>query len=513
MKSTIYNIKVMVAILMASFTMASCLEKEPESAIPIGEAMQTFEDAEQTVTGIYALMKSSALFSGYLTLLPDIQTDLVYAVDGYTNVYGNIWQWDIRPTNAEIEAVYAGLYSVISNCNFYLERIDKVMAAQTSDERITTLEQYTGEVYTIRALAYSELLKNYCKAYDPATAKEELGVVLRKFYSEPEPARRASLYDSYEFVLSDLAMAEELLDEDNDAYSTYFITKGVAHALHARVALNMQDWDAAIEYSSKLIDHKNKAYALSAANTYYTSTMTFFDYMWQYDLGTEVIWQLGFTTTSYGGALGQVFLNFTTDYTYYYPDYVPAQWVLDLYSAGDMRYNAYFSNFATGYDHNLTWPLLVKYYGNQNFISNALIFHVSMPKPFRLAEQYLIRAEAYCRQATPNYAAASKDLAMLRASRLTAGGNVSLTADNCIQTIAEERVRELYMEGFRLNDLKRWGKLYNNGEGFQRQPQSNTLKEGSSLQIKADNPLFVWPIPQHEIEAPGSEVQPNESNK
>ena len=242
MKSIIYNIKVMVAIVVASFTMASCLDKEPGSAIPVDQAMQTYEDAEQIVTGIYAMLKSSALFSGYLTLLPDIQTDLVYAVDGYTNVYGNFWQWDVRPTNAEIESVYAGLYSVISNCNFYLERIDKIIAAQTDDDRITTLEFYTGEVYTIRALAYSELLKNYCKAYDPATAKDELGVVLRKYYSEPEPAIRASLYDSYEFVLSDLEKAEELLDEDYDAYSSYYITKGVAHALHARVALNMQDW-------------------------------------------------------------------------------------------------------------------------------------------------------------------------------------------------------------------------------------------------------------------------------
>ena len=513
MKNTLYNIKVMLAIVLASFTMSSCLDKEPGSAIPEGQAMQTFEDAEQTVTGIYALLKSSSLFSGHLTLLPDIQTDLVYAVDGYTNVYGNFWQWDIRPTNAEIESVYAGLYTIISNCNFYLERIDKIIAEQTDDDRITTLEFYTGEVYTIRALAYSELLKNFCKAYDPATAKNELGMVIRRKYSEKEPARRASLYDTYQFVLEDLAKAEELLDEEYDAYSSYYITKGVAHALHARVALNMQNWEDAIKYSSKLIDHENNAYSLSAANVAYTGGRSFFDYMWQYDLGTEVIWQVGFTTTSYGGALGQVFLNFNKDYYYYYPDYVPAQWVLDLYSSSDLRYNSYFAEMATGYDHNLTWPLLVKYYGNQNFINPYLIYHVSMPKPFRLAEQYLIRAEAYCRQQTPNYALASKDLSTLRESRFASGGSVSLTADNCIQMIADERVRELYMEGFRLNDLKRWGKLYNNGEGFTRKSQSNTLIEGSSLKITADNPLFVWPIPQHEIEAPGSEVQPNESNK
>ncbi len=513
MKSILYNIKVMLAIVATLIMASSCLNKEPGSAIPERDAMKTFEDAEQTVTGIYALLKSSSLFSGYLILLPDIQADLVYAVDGYTNVYGNFWQWEIRPTNAEIEAVYAGLYSIISNCNFYLERINEVMAAQTDDENITSLEQYTGEVYAIRALAYSELVKNYCKAYDPATAKEELGMVIRRKYSEKEPARRASLYDTYQFILEDLAKAEELLDEDNDEYSAAFITKGAAHALHARVALNMQNWEDAIEYSSKLIDHENGAYALSPANVSYTSNMSYFDYMWQYDVGTEIIWRLGFITTSYGGALGQVFLNFNNDYMYYYPDYVPAQWVLDLYSSSDMRYGSYFANFATGYDHNLTWPLLVKYYGNQDFISSALIYHVSMPKPFRLAEQYLIRAEAYCRQESPNYALAAKDLTTLRENRFSQGGSVSLTADNYIQAISDERVRELYMEGFRLNDLKRWGSLYNNGEGFERKPQSNSLEEGSSLKIKADNPLFVWPIPQHEIEAPGSEVQPNESNR
>ncbi|MBQ5637538.1 MAG: RagB/SusD family nutrient uptake outer membrane protein, partial [Alistipes sp.] len=120
---------------------------------------------------------------------------------------------------------------------------------------------------------------------------------------------------------------------------------------------------------------------------------------------------------------------------------------------------------------------------------------------------------AYCRQANPDFRAASADLTTLREYRMTGGASVSLTAANYIEEIANERVRELYMEGFRLNDLKRWGKLYRNGEGFKRTPQSNSLDEGSSLRVTMDNPLFVWPIPQHELEAPGSEVQPNESNK
>lgn len=508
----IKKLKYLAVVVAVALSTTSCLDKMPSSAIPVDEAMQSYEDATQTVTGIYAMMKSSALWSGYLTLLPDIQTDLAYAVEGYSNSYGHHWLWAIRSTNAEIESVYASLYNIISNCNFYLERIDDVVSKQTDDEKITILEQYTGEVYTIRALCYSELLKLYCKAYDPATAENELGVVLRKGYSEEEPSVRASLYDSYQFVLSDLVKAEELLDEQWDVYSSYYMTQAVAHALHARVALYMQDWDAAIEHSSKVIDHPNGMYTLSAANEMYTSSMTYFDYMWNYDMATETIWQVGFTTTSMGGALGQAFLAFNNDYTYYYPDYVPAQWVLNLYNSGDMRYDSYFATLPTGYDHGLTWPLLIKYYGNQNFIANY-VYHVTMPKPFRLAEQYLIRAEAHCRKSSPDFSKASKDMSTLRASRFANGGGaIALTSENFIEEIANERVRELYMEGHRLQDIKRWGNLYRNGEGFTRTPQTNSLAEGSSLSKRADDPLFVWPIPQHELEAPGSQVVPNESN-
>lgn len=512
MKMMKMNIKHLLVALATMTLATSCLDKLPESAIPTDEAMQSYNDAEQTVTGIYSMMKSSALWSGYLTLLPDIQTDLVYAVDGYSNTYGQHWLWDIRSTNAEVEAVYASLYSIISNCNFFLEKIDGVVEKQTDDEKITVLEQYTGEVYTIRALCYSELLKLYCKAYNPATAESDLGVVLRKGYSQSEPSVRASMKESYEFVLDDLAKAEEILDPEYDVYSSYYMTNAVAHALHARVALYMQDWESAIEHSSAVIEHENGMYSLSAANVLYTNEMSFFDYMWNYDLATETIWQVGFTTTSMGGALGQVFLSFNNDYTYYYPDYVPAEWVLNLYTSGDLRYNSYFATLTTGYDHALTWPLLVKYYGNQNFIS-YYIYHVSMPKPFRLAEQYLIRAEAHCRKSAPDYSAATKDINALRTTRFSAGGgSISLNAENFIEEIANERVRELYMEGHRLQDLKRWGKLYRNGEGFTRTPQNNTLKEGSTISVKADDVRMVWPIPQHELEAPGSEVQPNESN-
>lgn len=503
MMKNIYDILLKAAAVAALvFGLNSCLEKLPGDYILEEEGMQTFADAEQTLTGIYTAYMSSALYSGYLTLLPDIQADLVYAVQGNSNTFGTHWLWDIRSTNAEIESVYAALYRVIGRCNFYLDKVDALRSSLTDDAEIQYLDYYTGEVYCARGLAYSELLRCFCKAYDPATAENELGLVLADSYFGEKPQTRASLKASYDFVLNDLKKAEEMLDDENDYFDAPYFTNAAAHAIHARVALYMQDWDEAVKHSTKLIE--SDAFALATAKAYVTSTQTFLDYLWTNDTSYENIWRIGYTETSYGGAQGSVFLNFSNDFTYYYPDYVPAQWALDLYTSGDGRYNAYFANLQTGYAHGLTWPLLVKYYGNESLMAN-LIYHVNMPKPLRLAEQYLIRAEAYCNMG--NYAGASSDLTALSESRHVAGGSLSVNASNWEQTISDERVKELFMEGFRLHDLKRWGK------GFQRTPQAQTQIEGGSLKIEAGNPLFVWPIPNQEIVAPGSQIQPNESNR
>lgn len=503
MMKTIDIIKRLALLSILFVCVTGCLEKEPGDYIPESDAMKTFNDAEQTLTGIYSAYMNSALYSGYLTLCPDIQADLVYAIDGYSNTFGHHWLWDIYPVNAEIEGIYAGLYLVIGRCNFYLDQVDEIRASLTDDNQIQVLDYYTGEVYCARAMAYSELVKCFCKAYDPATANDELGVVLRSKYFEAEPIKRASLAESYAFIINDLENAIELLDEENDVYNSPYFTEAAAHAIYARVALYMQDWDKAIEQSTLLIENSKAGFEL-ATTSIYTSGMSYLDYMWNYDASFEIIWKIGYTSTSYGYPTGSVFLDYVVDFTYYYPDYVPADWVLKLYDDGDQRYNAYFANLQTGYAHGLKCPLLVKYYGNQTLIQSQ-VYQTNQPKPLRLAEQFLIRAEAYCNKG--DYSKASADLTALRQSRYTSGGGIAVTAENWLQTISDERVRELYMEGFRLHDLKRWGM------GFERTPQSQSLKEGSSLKIEKDNPLFVWPIPKHEIEVPGSEIIGNESNR
>ena len=507
-KNKIYHAFISVAMLVAvGISTTSCLDKYPDHAIPADKAINTLDELDQAAIGLYASFLSGALYSGYLTLLPDLQCDLAYAVNGYTNIYGNIWRGDILATNSEITSVYASLYAVIANANFMLQYAPRVEKTLITDEEFEQFNQICGEAYFARALAYSELIKLYCKDYNKDTASTDPGVVIVTKYNTDEPMARASLSKSYERVIKDLESAAELMDIDEQSfggalYSSSYFNEYTVYALRARVALYMKEYDTAIDYATRVID--SGYYALSPANVEISSGMSHFTYMWQYDEATEIIWKVGFTINSYGGALGQPFFNY--DYRSMKPDYVPAEWVLALYDQSDLRYGNYFYTYQTGYDHGLQWPLLVKYFGNMNFY-NSNILHTSMPKPFRLAEQYLIRAEAYAMR--EDYSLAGNDIASLRAARYESyGSSVSMTKSTAMEIIEQERVKELYMEGFRLMDLKRWGK------GFERKPQEQSLENGSSLKVEAgDDKFFVWPIPKHELEAPGSMIVPNESNK
>ena len=156
--------------------------------------------------------------------MPDLQADLAYAVNGYTNTYGDVWRWDILATNSQITSVYGALYDVIGRCNFLLANVDKVRENIYNDNDFNRLEQYCGEAYFARALAYSELIKLFCKAYDSdEMAAEALGVVLRKEYYSDEPLVRASLKESYAFVIADLERAEDCLQltETDESYTFY----------------------------------------------------------------------------------------------------------------------------------------------------------------------------------------------------------------------------------------------------------------------------------------------------
>ena len=81
----IRNIKTYILSGILTLSLSSCLDKYPEDSIRMDEAINKVEDVDKLVIGIYDSFKSSALYSGNLTILPDLQADFVFCVKGYSN--------------------------------------------------------------------------------------------------------------------------------------------------------------------------------------------------------------------------------------------------------------------------------------------------------------------------------------------------------------------------------------------------------------------------------------------
>jgi len=222
------------------------------------------------------------------------------------------------------------------------------------------------------------------------------------------------------------------------------------------------------------------------------------------DEGSEIIYKVFLSIDERTNEL-PYYLYWNTSINSYSPDFVPSQWVIDLYEDNDIRKDTYFlrTKVVCGDKSADNIYMLNKYPGNPDLKTTTYEYY-NMPKLFRSAEFYLIAAEASYKEG--NEPAALGYLNDLRTQRGASSLN-NKSGDELFKSIKEEWIREYIGEGMRLNDLKRWH------DGFQRHdPQDlNILSIGTgmeSLNISSENQKFVWEIPANDQNA-NSNLSPN----
>jgi len=105
----------------------------------------------------------------------------------------------------------------------------------------------------------------------------------------------------------------------------------------------------------------------------------------------------------------------------------------------------------------------------------------------RLAETYLLRAEAYLGLGDQDLAAADINVVRSRAN-----AHPVLPEDVDLDYILDERVRELYAEEMRMVTLLRTGKLIERTRKY----NDNPLMPGANIQDYNN----LWPIPQQQLD-------------
>ncbi|MDE6078274.1 MAG: RagB/SusD family nutrient uptake outer membrane protein, partial [Muribaculaceae bacterium] len=268
----------------------------------------------------------------------------------------------------------------------------------------------------------------YCEPYDPATAATKTGMPL-KFTEmiEDKEFERATLAETYEKVLEDLALAEESL-EGTVRKSIYHAYVNTVRLLQSRVYLYMQDWDNAILKAKEVLAANNRLTnigAISIGDNCLDAS------------SPEVLFSMGDYLIAF----------FFQDSKYNSPAIHISDDMLNLYSDSDYRKKRYIGDAQyRGKD------VFRKINGQQEAIGSYTT--VGSVFCFRTPEAYFTLAEASAYKG--DEATARSTMEKFLATRMEGDVTVTESGNGLIDLIRDERAREFLIEGHRWFDLRRY---------------------------------------------------------
>ncbi len=174
----------------------------------------------------------------------DVRSDDALKGGGGISMEGNIHQ-------LEISNIFSDNVSALDkwkNNYFAISRVHRAMLAILTAESITNKNQYLGELKTLRAYYYFDLVRIF--RYLPyITENDDASATDNKTYTQT---------DIYRFIQKDLREAYRMMGETEPTPGRF--NKYVAAALMAKTCAYTQDWDSVIVYSNYVI--KSGKYAL-----------------------------------------------------------------------------------------------------------------------------------------------------------------------------------------------------------------------------------------------------------
>lgn len=400
------------------------------------------------------------------------------------------YPWDDDyPDRVGGNRVWKRLYESIEVANVILGDIERF----EGDEGY---ERVKGEAYFIRAYCYFYLVNIFGHPYDAGTANEKLGVPIKLTDNvEVKGFSRNTVEECYQQVLSDARQAIYYLKGVTPA-TTYRAGENAARALLAKTALYMGDWDAVVSQSDTILNSP-KGLALIDFNTTALSTYASASTanLIRSDASSEAVFVGGFSTSG-------IFFT-TASATSLRETFVVSPELLALYDGNDLRYktgqNSYFYLYnASGYYAH--WRGV----SSSRFTGNSLSF----------SELYLNRAEALALLGLESEAIST--LQELRRKRMTDPGTISVTGENLVKFIREERRRELCFAGQRWFDLRRYAvhptypeKTSMEHSYYEWNGSSAVLTKNYVLGEYPDDGGWLMPIPSYALESNDGELEDN----
>lgn len=477
---------IIVLAVLVSYSCEDKLEISPEFSLTSDNAFETAEEYDQVLIGAYSVLNNNGYYAETYGELMEL------AADGGTETPESLrneaeltdWQFGPSDGSGNVAAGWNTPYLMIARCNVVTDGINDV-----PEETTGSRNRILGQALALRALGHFDLLRLYGQSYERNSTALGVPVITTQTLDNPTRSTVAATYDQ---ILADLDQAETLLNPSNldrspnSSGSRYRIDRLVVRAIRAKVNIYagqyadaVADATLAIEDGSVLLGNTSNYAAVWNAD----------------DQSSEVIWSAAVVDINEAQPTGETFF-----YVNNRLGWVPSQDVLALYdAANDVRYSSFFSdnlNIAAtnGGPSRIGTVVPIKFSGR-----NGALDGVNDIKLFRMGEMYLIRAEAQFE--LNQTASAMADLNLLRANRIGGYVDENLSGAALETAIRNERRKELWLEGHRWFDLRRWNLPIVRG--------ADCGSPMESCMLAADSHRRIFPIPTQEIVVSG--IQQNDN--
>lgn len=453
------------------------LDQTPDHVISEKLVLNSVEKLDKLLTGTYNEVSRGAYLGRVLYKRAAVKgTDFRFVQTTFNpREYELIgYKYEESANNSgSCEDFWRQSFKAINNLNLIINNVE---AAEGSD---TAKREILGEALGLRGMVYFDLARTFAYPWIRAGASSQ-GLPLK--LTEEVVVERSTLGETYDQILLDLKTAHDLLAENTwEQGSTKYLTKTGVKALMARVYLYKEDWENALKYAEEVIASRGEA------NLMGVDSYVFDDY------NSESLFELSITSQNSLGSNG-----------------LGAQFDMKNGGQGDVIATQTFVNLLGAYENDPRAALLeedkegtqqqfVKY--NNRSDGGGLSAH-NIPV-LRLSEMYLIAAEAAAHGAGGGDTEAQNYLNTLIQNRTTnlAAHEATETGDALLERIAQERRRELALEGHGVYDYIRRGKDIIRPVD----EHVNTGVDAANLDISATDNRTICPIPASEVEASGME--------
>ena len=486
--------KKITVLAIAVFTLMTSCKKEMLDTGPTDNADEaaiftTTANASNVINGIYRYLyyrysdQNQPGHGGMMLDLDFMGEDLHQSVaTWYTTAGSGTGGWVSQKNDGSgwVSYPFRLYYRCIGNSNALIENIDAASGLDADKNRLK------AEALTMRAWGYFNLVQIFAKRYVPGTTNSQLGLSMPLSAKEIK-LPRSTVEEVYAQIVKDLDEAIGLFPNASAPPTKAHLSLNAARAIKARVALTKGDYATAATLAKQVIDAG--AYSLMSTTQYQEGFNNIANPEW--------IWG-AYVQDDQGDTFGSYFAQISWDGNTTYIRGRPKRINSALYAlipATDVRKKMWepaptAANFPLPASTYIREP-----YMSRKFKTRALPTIGDVPY-IRLAEMYLILAEASARQAGKE-ADAQAALFTLVNKRDPSYVLSTNTGQALIDEILIQRRVELWGEGFRFFDLKRLNLPLDRTVV----PNFVSASVGGVMQVPAGDNKWVFAIPLSEIQA------------